>query len=287
MTNSFIKWAGGKGQLLSQIERYLPNQIYNEKFNYIEPFVGGGSMLFFIIKTFKNNIDKIIINDINPKLINVYNVVRNNVNDLISELSEIKSNYLSSDNKKELYLNIRDKFNNDSSLTNVKMAAYFIFLNKTCFNGLYRTNKKGMFNVPFGNYSSPSIFDNDNLLTVSELLQSVIILNKNYKNISFPFFSQETNFFYFDPPYKPISKTSNFNSYFSNSFDDNEQIKLKEYIDVINCYNNNLIMISNSYHSFFNELYKNYNIHVLYAKRSINSDKNNRGKIKEILVTNY
>ena len=98
----FIKWAGGKGQLLSQIEHYLPKQIYNEKFNYIEPFVGGGSMLFFIIKAFKNNIDKIIINDINPKLINVYNVVRNNVNDLISELSEIKSNYLSSDNKKEL-----------------------------------------------------------------------------------------------------------------------------------------------------------------------------------------
>lgn len=286
MTNSFIKWAGGKRQLLSQIESILPDSIYNsDKFNYIEPFIGGGSMLFFIIDKFQNKLNKIIINDINPKLINVYKVIKTDVNLLIKGLEDIRNEYILSNDKRKTYLDVRFKFNNCGSLSDLELAIYFIFLNKTCFNGLYRTNKSGMFNVPFGKQENPVIFNKDNLLKISQYLQMVDILNVSYNEIDLSPIGNETNLFYFDPPYKPISEKSNFN-YFSVSFDDNEQIKLKEYIDSIN-QKNNLIMLSNSSHPVFNELYKNYNMHVLYAKRSINSDKNNRGKIKEILVTNY
>lgn len=286
MINSFIKWAGGKSQLLTQIEPLLPILLSNcKKFNYIEPFVGGGSFLFYIIQKYKEKINKIIINDINSKLINVYIVIKNNPNGLINHLTKIKEDYLLSTNKKDFYIEIRYKFNYET-LTDVELASYFIFLNKTCFNGLYRENKNGKFNVPFGSYKNPGIFSENNIKEISGYLQKVEILNTNYNQINLASLKNDVNFFYFDPPYKPLSKTSSFNSYVSQPFNDNEQIELKNYIDKINC-DNNFIMLSNSGHDFFYDLYNKYFIHEVLAKRNINSKKEKRGAIKELIITNY
>jgi DNA adenine methylase len=180
VTKPFVKWAGGKGQLISVISNKLPIELKQNKIKkYIEPFVGGGAVLFYLLENY--NFDEVVINDINEDLTNVYRIIKNDVKSLINELRKISDEYLplNNDDRKEYYYEVRKKFNSNL-LDEIKKAAYFIFLNRTCYNGLYRVNKKGEFNVPHGKYKNPLILDEENLLNVSKVLQSVQILNGDF-----------------------------------------------------------------------------------------------------------
>ena len=281
----FIKWVGGKGQLISTIENELPTHFFKNKHTtYVEPFVGGGAMLFWILKNTK--IEKAIINDINSDLTKAYLTVKENVTELILCLKEIQNKY---DNlptltkRTDYYLENREKYNT-KMLDNVENTALFIFLNKTCFNGLYRVNSKGKFNVPFGKYEKPTICDENTLLADSELLQKVEILNGDFEQTIN--YADDKSFFYFDPPYKPISKTSSFNSYSAEIFDDNEQLRLKKFSDKLHN-NGNLWLLSNSDNIFFDSLYSDYKISRVLATRAVNCKANGRGKLTEILIKNY
>lgn len=287
----FVKWAGGKGQLLETFKEYYPKQLKDGKISrYVEPFVGGGAVLFDILQNYE--INEAYIFDVNKELINVYNVIKNNVEHLILMLSKIEEKYkkLSEEERKVFYYKMRDEYNNYIEF-DVKKAAYFIFLNKTCFNGLYRVNSKGEFNVPFGDYKNPKICDAENLYNVSLVLSKVKIFCSDYKK-SIDFIDEDT-FVYFDPPYRPISKTSNFTSYNEISFDDNAQIELAKFYKETS-ETGAYLMLSNSdpknideNDNFFDELYKDFNIFRIKAKRYINSKADKRGNINEILVLNY
>ncbi len=209
----FLKWAGGKTQLLSTIESFLPESFRRENdVTYIEPFVGGGAVLFYMLQKYPN-IKRAIINDINPHLIKTYSVLRDEPFSLINVLNDLQNTFKALgeyDKQKDFFLDIRSRFN-QSPLTDVEEAAYMIFLNRTCFNGLYRENSKGAFNVPFGRYSNPTICDEELILADSELLQKVELLNGDFSNTSEHV--QGYTFFYFDPPYRPLDATSSFNSY--------------------------------------------------------------------------
>ena len=289
----FIKWAGGKTQLLPTIDSFLPESFRLEKkITYIEPFVGGGAMLFFLLQKY-SNIKKAVINDINPHLINTYTIIRDNPYPLIDALNELQEKFRASGNfeaQKEFFLNIRSHFN-QKAYTDIEEAAYMIFLNRTCFNGLYRENSKGGFNVPFGKYSNPTICDESLLLADSELLQKVEIITGDFTNTSD--YIDGYTFFYFDPPYRPLDATSSFNSYVKETFDDNEQVRLKDFYSALSeegCYE----MLSNSDcrgrnpdDDFFDELYRNFFIERVYAKRHINANATKRGTLTELLIRNY
>lgn len=289
----FLKWAGGKSQLLSTINSYLPQNFRDiNNVTYIEPFVGGGAMLFFMLQTYPN-IKKAIINDINTHLINTYKVIRDTPYQLIEFLFELQSTYRNIgdyESQKDFYLNIRSRFNTHS-LSIIEEAAYMIFMNRTCFNGLYRENSKGGFNVPFGRYPNPTICDESLLLTDSELLQRVEILNGDFSETKE--YIDGYTFFYFDPPYRPLDATSSFNSYVKETFDDKEQIRLKDYyahLSDLGCYE----MLSNSdgkgrneNNTFFDDLYKDFIIERVLAKRSINANPTKRGQLTELLIRNY
>jgi len=281
----FIKWVGGKGQLISTIENELPTQfLKNKQMTYVEPFVGGGAMLFWMLKNTK--IERAIINDINSDLTKAYLTIKENVAELILCLKEIQDKY---DNlstlteRTDYYFENREKYNT-KTLDNVENTALFIFLNKTCFNGLYRVNSKGKFNVPFGKYEKPTICDEDTLLADSELLQKVEILNGDFEQTIN--YTDKKSFFYFDPPYKPISKTSSFNSYSAEVFDDREQLRLKKFSDKLHN-NGNLWLLSNSDNDFFDSLYSDYKISRVWATRAVNCKADGRGKLTEILIKNY
>ena len=226
-TKPFLKWAGGKGQLLTEIQKYYP---FSEKINkYAEPFVGGGAVLFDVLDKF--DLKEVYISDINADLINTYRCVKDNPEQLITSLKIIENEYLikSNDQRKKYYLDKRNEFNQMqiySNYNNLDKAALLIFLNKTCFNGLYRVNRKGAFNVPMGSYKKPIICDENNLRAVSEKLKNVNIVRGDYRD-SYDFIDSNT-FVYFDPPYRPLSNTSNFNSYTNSAFGDKEQIELAE-----------------------------------------------------------
>ena len=289
----FLKWAGGKTQLLPTIDFFLPESFGREKnITYIEPFVGGGALLFFMLQKY-HNIKKAIINDINPHLINTYITIRDNPYSLIDTLNELQEKFRTSGNfeaQKELFLDIRSRFN-QKVYTDIEEAAYMIFLNRTCFNGLYRENSTGGFNVPFGRYSNPTICDESLLIADSELLQKVEILNGDFANTGE--YVDGYTFFYFDPPYRPLDATSSFNSYVKEAFDDNEQVRLKEFysaLSVEGCHE----MLSNSdckgrnaADDFFDELYKDFFIERVYAKRNINANVAKRGTLTELLIRNY
>lgn len=289
----FLKWAGGKTQLLPAIDSFLPETFTREnEITYIEPFVGGGAMLFFILQKY-HNIKKAVINDINPHLINTYKVIRNNPFILIEYLSGLQSEYRalnSYDSQKEFYLNIRNRFNNEK-LTDIEDAAYMIFMNRTCFNGLYRENSTGGFNVPFGRYPNPTICDEPLILADSELLQRVEIINGDFSQTRD--YIDGYTFFYFDPPYRPLDATSNFNSYVKEAFDDDEQRRLYGYFSELSkagCHG----LLSNSDgkgrnedNNFFDELYKDFTIERVYAKRCINANPSKRGALTELLIRNY
>ena len=230
----FVKWVGGKGQLIDELEKMLPSNGDKVLTKYCEPMVGGGALFFNVLS--KYDFAELYISDINPELINAYNVIKKNVEELIARLQEMQMVFLPMDEngRKFYYYSIRDKFNSVvlTDETSIEKAAYFIFLNKTCFNGLYRVNRKGQFNVPMGAYKNPTICDEENLLNISKVLQNVTIVCGDY-SLSKEFIDKNT-FVYLDPPYRPISDTSAFTSYNADAFDDNEQIRLSKFIDDIN-----------------------------------------------------
>jgi DNA adenine methylase len=288
----FVKWAGGKTQLLDEINKVIPDYFRNNKFTYIEPFVGGGAVLFWILQEF-SNVEEAIINDINSDLINAYKTIKEKVEDLIFTLKQLEKEYHSLENKlekkKEYYYTKRKLFNSRQS-NNVTQTALFIFLNRTCFNGLYRVNRKNEFNVPIGNYKKPMICDEDNLRAVNKALQKVIILNGDFEETLK--FAKGNTLFYLDPPYKPLSKTSSFTSYAKDDFDDYDQIRLAQFCKKLDSFGYQWIL-SNSdikgidpQNNFFDDLYKDFNIKRTYAKRYINSNPNKRGKLTELLITN-
>ncbi len=289
----FIKWVGGKSQLIEQLDAQLPADFGNwENVTYIEPFVGGGAMLFYMLQHYPN-IQHAVINDINPDLITCYKTVREHPNQLLHALDDIEKTYLAlqtDEKRKQFFMEVRDRYN-EKNLDPIENTTKFFFLNKTCFNGLYRVNKKGGFNVPFGKYTNPKICDPDTIRKDSELLQRVEILEGDFED-TFAFAYGKT-LFYFDPPYRPLSDTSSFNDYTKEAFNDNAQIRLKEYCDKINCAGFTF-MLSNSdskgrneKDNFFDRLYAAYHIERVWASRSINSNPNKRGKLTEILVHNY
>lgn len=289
----FIKWVGGKSQLIEQLDAQLPADFGKwENVTYVEPFVGGGAMLFYILQRYPN-IKRAVINDINPDLANCYRTVRDNPEELIASLKDIEGSYLALETeeaRKEFFMVVRARYN-EKNLDPIENTTKFFFLNRTCFNGLYRVNKKGLFNVPFGRYSNPTICDPETIRKDSELLQRVEILNGDFE-ATFDY-AQGKTLFYFDPPYRPLSDTSSFNDYAKEAFNDDAQIRLKEYCDKINTAGYTF-MLSNSdckgkneEDNFFDVLYSAYKIERVWASRSINSNPNKRGKLTEILVHNY
>ena len=293
MTKPFLKWAGGKTQLLNTIDAALPAGIGTTITKYAEPFVGGGAVLFYLLD--KYNITEAYISDVNFELINAYTIIKEQLDELLVMLEKIQEEYcsLSAEHRKEYYYNMRSSFNKLKIKReySVEKAAYFIALNKTCFNGLYRVNGKGEFNVPSGTYKNPKIYDPENLKEVSKLLQRVTIECANY-NESKSFIDANT-FVYFDPPYRPLSKTSSFTSYTNIPFNDDEQIELAQYTKQLSDIGAK-VMISNSdpkntdkNDNFFDDLYEEFNIKRISASRMINRDGESRGKISELLITNY
>lgn len=289
----FVKWAGGKGQLLSTLESLLPMGIQEmEEFTYIEPFVGGGAMLYFMLQSYPN-IKKAVINDLNPNLIKAYFTIKNKPENLISCLSALQEEYfnIKDENKrKEFYLSARKHFN-EGGLSDTDNTSYLIFLNRTCFNGLYRVNSKGEFNVPFGKYANPVICDAKTIYADSELLQKVEILCGDFENVEK--YVTNNTFMYLDPPYRPLDATSNFNSYAKEGFGDKEQIRLKQFFDRLSA-GGCLMMLSNSDCSgrnpndtFFDDLYADYSIERVYASRAINANSKKRGKLTELVIRNY
>ena len=288
----FVKWVGGKSQLIDELEKMLPTDGEKILTKYCEPMVGGGALFFNILS--KYDFEELYISDINPELINAYQVIKSNVNRLIERLHEMQMLFLPMDEngRKYYYYSIRDKFNAIalSEETAIEKAAYFIFLNKTCFNGLYRVNRKGQFNVPMGAYKNPTICDEENLRNIHEALQNVTIVCGDY-SLSKQFVDKDT-FVYLDPPYRPISETSGFTSYNTDAFDDNEQIRLARFIDEINATGAKIVLSNsdpknvNPEDSFFDDLYSSYQIKRVSASRMINSKADNRGKINELIICN-
>jgi DNA adenine methylase len=289
----FVKWVGGKGQLVDILEKFIP--LNGEKIltKYAEPFVGGGALLFNILSKYK--FESIYISDINSELINAYNIIKNDVYALIDNLSNLQDSYLplNNDERKDYYYNARKNFNDLklSVRTAVQKAALFIFLNKTCFNGLYRVNRKGRFNVPMGAYKKPVICDKKNLIRVAEALQNVTVICGDY-SLSKDFIDKNT-LVYLDPPYRPISETASFTAYNADVFNDDEQIRLSHFVDEINAVGAKLILSNsdpknvNINDNFFEHLYGKYKINKVEATRMINSNSEKRGKINELLICNF
>ena len=292
----FIKWAGGKGQLLSQLDEYMPQILKEREFTYIEPFVGGGAMLFYMLQKY-SNIERVIINDINPYLITAYRTIKDEPEELIERLSLLEQEYYAlkdEEAKKNFFLGVRTIFNEDD-LDKIDRTKYLMFLNRTCFNGLYRVNAKGKFNVPFGKNLRPTICNAETIKADSELLNRVdaIILNDDFEHTLNYLNTDGLNFFYFDPPYRPLSATSSFNSYAKEEFSDAEQIRLRNFCKMLDN-EGALWMLSNADCSaknpddlFFEEAYRNFNIYRVNASRSINANPTKRGKLTELLINNY
>lgn len=288
----FVKWVGGKSQLIDELEKMLPVNSEDTLTKYCEPMVGGGALFFNILS--KYNFEQLFISDINAELINAYQVIKSDVDSLIEKLQEMQLLFCPMDEngRKFYYYSVRDKFNSIQlcDKSKVEKAAHFIFLNKTCFNGLYRVNRKGLFNVPMGAYKNPMICDEENLLNINRVLQNVTIVCGDY-SLSKQFIDKNT-FVYLDPPYRPLSETSAFTSYNSDSFDDNEQIRLARFIDEINAIGAKIVLSNsdpknvNPDDTFFDELYKEYRIKRVSATRMINSKAEARGKINELLICN-
>lgn len=289
----FVKWAGGKTQLLPTIREAYPDELGVSITKYAEPFVGGGAVLFDILSTY--HLEKIFISDVNAELINTYSVIRDDCESLISSLCEMKERYVpkSDEERKVLFYEYRTRFNylKKSGENRVELAAHFIFLNKTCFNGLYRVNRKGEFNVPVGSYKNPAILDEENLRNISLLLKGVEIVCGDYRQ-SLDFIDEQT-FVYIDPPYRPLSVTSSFTEYAEGDFNDDSQRELAEFVRVIDK-KGAKVLLSNSdpknanpEDEFFDELYAGFLIQRISASRMINSKGTARGKISEILVSNY
>jgi DNA adenine methylase len=271
----FLKWVGGKGQLLEQFQELFP-----EKYNsYFEPFIGGGAVFFSL------NPKKAIINDINTTLVQTYIYIKDDVEKVIIELKKLEKEFLSKEQeeRKEFYYKIREKYNSLPK-DDFKRSLYFLFFNKTAFNGVYRENSKGGFNVPMGSYKNPKIVDEENLRAVSESLKHTSITNTSFADVVKK--AKAGDFVYFDPPYHPVSTTSSFTSYSKDDFTKEDQIKLRDLfveLDKKGIY----VMLSNSYTPFIKEIYSAYKQIPVKASRMINSKADKRGKISEIVIVNY
>ncbi len=286
----FVKWAGGKSQLLNEIRAKYPEKIDK----YCEPFVGGGAVLFDVLANCHPK--EVLINDINAELVNTYMQIKNNVAELIILLSDMQESFWakSDADRKVMYLAKRERFNdlkvNGDEQVNLENAALFIFLNKTCFNGLYRVNSKGLFNVPMGAYKNPLICDSENLRLISKLLQNVQIKCGDYSVCAE--FIDENTFVYIDPPYRPLTATASFTSYSENEFGDKQQIELGKFVDEISVKGAKVVASnsdpknSNESDSFFDDLYSDYTIIRVSAKRMINSKASGRGCVNELLIFN-
>ena len=296
----FLKWAGGKTQLLYEFNKRLPEELTNRKITkYIEPFIGGGAVFFYLNENF--SFEKCYICDANEELTLCYRVIKHSVKELISELKILESAYISKNDEQRasFYYEVRDAFNQklptidfqNYSSEWVSRAARIIFFNRTCFNGLFRVNQKGEFNVPFGKYKNPAILNESNLEDVSTLLKTTEILVGDFTQCRE--FVDDTTFVYFDPPYRPLNSSSFFTSYSKNGFYDKDQVRLKEFFKELDGVGAK-IMLSNSDpknekpdDSFFDDLYSDYYIERVPAKRMINSNGAGRGNINELIITNY
>jgi len=297
----FVKWAGGKTQLLGELASRLPLKLKESKTieRYVEPFLGGGAFFFYLKSNYE--VKEAFLYDINVELIVGYKVIQKDIQDLISELEKIEREYikLPEDERKEYYYKTRDKYNQQQDTFDyenynsdwIKRAAYLIFLNKTCFNGLFRQNKKGKFNVPFGRYKNPTICDEENLLKVHEALKCTHIFAADFEE-SKNFITKDT-LVYFDPPYRPLNNTSNFTSYDKDGFTDEDQIRLSDFYKEMDK-KGAFLLLSNSdpknvdiNDDFFDSLYADYKIERVNAKRFINCDGAKRGDITELLIRNY
>lgn len=296
----FLKWAGGKGQLLEKFWSLYPTELLDNKVKrYVEPFIGAGAVLFELIGKF--DFEEIIINDINEELILTYKIVKNNVSELIEMLLIMENEYILKDveMREKHYYDVRKIFNQEKTTINYKEysndwinhAANFIFLNKTCFNGLYRQNKKGEFNVPTGRYANPTICQQENLKNTSHALRNVELLSVDFSEL-IQYIDQKT-FVYIDPPYRPLNITSGFTSYSKGDFNDDDQKRLAEWSKLLT-QRSSLVMLSNSNpkntnpeDEFFEKLYEGFDIKEVNAVRAINSIGNKRGAISELVIRNY
>lgn len=271
-----LKWVGGKRQLLKEILPLIPNDIST----YYEPFVGGGAVLFSLQPK------KAHINDYNLELINVYKIIMNNPNDLIKILEDHEEK-----NNAEYFYKIRqlDRTSDYKKLSAVERAARIIYLNKTCYNGLYRVNQAGQFNSPYGKYRNPNIVNSPTIKALNNYFNNnqITITSGDYKDSLKNIRANTKTFVYLDPPYYPLSTSSSFTGYTDNGFGEKQQIELKNECDKLN--NKGIkFLLSNSSCDFIDELYKNdYNIKIIKAKRVLNSDGNKRGEIDEVLISNY
>ncbi|SMC08861.1 DNA adenine methylase [Nitratiruptor tergarcus] len=277
VASPFVKWVGGKRGLLTQLLPLIPRKFNN----YFEPFVGGGALFFELFNLGMLQNKKVYLFDRNEELINTYKIVQNKPDELLEKLKEFQENH-----SKEFYYKIRelDRKEDFKELDPITRAARFIYLNKTCFNGLYRVNKKGHFNVPIGRYKNPKIYDSDLIVNASKALQGAVIEAADFSEVLQ--YVQKEDFIYFDPPYYPLSETSKFTSYTDLAFLEDEQRRLfnvYEELDKRGCF----VMESNSDTKFIKDLYKEYRIDIVYMHRFINSKKEGRGKISEVVIRNY
>ncbi len=277
----FLKWAGGKGQLISEIDKRLPEGLRNGEIDtYVEPLVGGGAVFFYIAQNYP--IKHLYLFDINQDLVKCYLDVQQNVKSLIAELRRLENSFLakSPTERKEFYYRTRDKFNEDRS------SAKLIFLNKTCYNGLYRVNRNDGFNVPFGGYKKPKICDAENLRNVSEVLQNAEVIFGDFEECNK--YINKNTFVYFDPPYRPISATASFTSYSKDSFSEAEQVRLARFCRRVNT-KGAKFLLSNSDRKdgFFEEHYHLFTIERVKASRAINCKAAGRGAVSELIIVNY
>ena len=289
----FVKWAGGKGQLLEQLDALLPSDFaQRENLVYVEPFVGGAAMLFHVLSKYPN-IKRAVINDANPELIGTYKTIKTNPEGLIDRLSRLQDKFVKLETevlRRDMYLKLRDKFNSRKS-DELEMASLFIFLNKTCFNGLYRVNSKGEFNVPFGKAKKPTICDADNIRALNKVLQKVTILSGDFEDVMKSV--KENAFFYFDPPYRPLTQSAAFTAYAKGGFNDDEQRRLAQFCRKLDRAGHQWMLSNSDPHNvdpdddFFEELYRGFDIKRVAACRAINSKGDGRGKIEELVIRNY
>jgi len=291
LAKPFLKWAGGKTQLLDEIDKRLPKEdIQNGEIDtYVEPFVGGGAVFFHIAQNYPL-IKQFYLFDINEDLINCYNAIKNNVDSLVEELKTLEKDFLRRNNsaRKSFYLKNRDEFNVDRS------TAKLIFLNKTCFNGLYRVNRKGEFNVPFGDYKNPTICNENNLRSASQILQKAEIICGDFTDSQTHIDSH--TFVYFDPPYRPLSPTASFTSYSKEDFNKDDQIRLAEFCRQIHSEGAKFLLSNsdpkneNPKDQFFEDNYpqeEGFTIERVTAARAINCKGKGRGPIHELIITSY
>jgi DNA adenine methylase len=297
----FLKWAGGKTQLIPELARHMPPHIKSSKVidSYVEPFVGGGAFFFYLKSHYE--VKKAFLFDINRELILTYKVIQNDPGKLIERLEQIEKTYLkkTETERKEYYYKIREVFNKQMHNFNyehfsdswIERASYLIFLNKTCYNGLFRQNKKGEFNVPHGKYKRPNICDKDNIMEVHRALKDVEIICKDFE--ASKKYVKRGTFVYLDPPYLPISKTASFTQYSKEGFTEEDQVRLSKFFSEMDK-RGAFLMLSNSdpknedpSNDFFDTLYKRFYIDRVKASRVINCIGNKRGSIKELIITNY